>query len=85
MFTEPDVCGKNGRGFTLIEVVVGLAILSLMAGAIYGIVSGSVEFTAALGLIQSEDRRVESFLHRTRVALTHLPGRRCSRLRRLVV
>ena len=69
MFTEPDVRGKNGRGCTLIEVVVGLAILSLMAGAIYGIVSGSVE----------------SFLHRTRVALTHLPGRRCSRLRRLVV
>lgn len=74
MFTGPDFCVKNSRAFTLIEVVVGLAILSLMAGAIYGIVSGSVESTAALGLIQSEDRRVESFLHRTRIAFAHLPA-----------
>ena len=61
-------------GMTLLEVVVGLAILSLMSGAIYGIVSGSVESTAALGLIQSEDRRVETFLHRTRMAFAHLPA-----------
>ena len=74
MFTGPDFRGKSGRAFTLIEVVVGLAILSLMAGAIYGIVSGSVESTASLGFIQSEDRRVESFLHRTRVAFAHLPA-----------
>ena len=53
---------------------MGLAILSLMAGAIYGIVSGSVESTAGLALIQSEDRRVETFLHRTRAAFAHLPA-----------
>ena len=62
------------RGLTLIEVVVGLAILSLMAGAIYGIVSGSVESTAGVALIQSEDRRVETFLHRTRLAFAHFPA-----------
>ena len=45
-----------------------------MSGAIYGIVSGSVESTATLALIQSEDRRVETFLHRTRMALAHLPA-----------
>jgi prepilin-type N-terminal cleavage/methylation domain-containing protein len=74
MFSARDLRVKSGRAFTLIEVVVGLAILSLMAGAIYGIVSGSVESTAALGLIQAEDRRVETFLHRTRLAFAHLPA-----------
>jgi prepilin-type N-terminal cleavage/methylation domain-containing protein len=61
-------------GMTLIEVVLSLVILSLMAGAIYGIVSGSVESSASLALIQSEDRRVETFLNRTRLALAHLPA-----------
>jgi prepilin-type N-terminal cleavage/methylation domain-containing protein len=65
---------RRRRGMTLIEVVVALAILSLISGAIYGIVSGSVEATASLGLIQSEDRRVEAFLHRTRTAFAHLPA-----------
>ena len=77
MFTGPDIREKNAlrrRALTLIEVVVGLAILSLMSGAIYGIVSGAVESTASLGLIQSEDRRVETFLHRTRLAFAHLPA-----------
>jgi prepilin-type N-terminal cleavage/methylation domain-containing protein len=65
---------RQPRGLTLLEVVVGLAILSLMAGAIYGIVMGSVEATATLAMVQSEDRRVETFLDRTRIALAHLPG-----------
>lgn len=65
---------KRSAGLTLLEVVVGLAILALMSGAIYGIVMGSVESTATLALIQSEDRRVETFLHRTRTAFAHLPA-----------
>jgi prepilin-type N-terminal cleavage/methylation domain-containing protein len=73
------ISGESGRkrrhcGMTLIEVVMALIILSLMAGAIYGIVSGSVESAASLALIQSEDRRVETFLNRTRLALAHLPA-----------
>jgi prepilin-type N-terminal cleavage/methylation domain-containing protein len=77
MFTVRDhFAGKarRQRGLTLLEVVVGLAILALMSGAIYGIVMGSVESTATLAQIQSEDRRVETFLHRTRTALAHLPA-----------
>jgi prepilin-type N-terminal cleavage/methylation domain-containing protein len=61
-------------GLTLIEVVVGLTILSVMSGAIYNIVSGAVESTASLGFIQAEDRRVESFLRRARNAFAHLPA-----------
>ena len=77
MFTGPDSRienRRNRRGLTLIEVVVGLAILSLLAGAIHGIVSGSVESTAGVALLQSEDRRVETFLHRTRLAFAHFPA-----------
>ena len=75
MFTGHNferLAGK--RGLTLIEVVVGLGILSLMTGAIYGIVSGAVQSTAALSLVQAEDRRLETFLTRTRMALVHLPA-----------
>lgn len=77
MFTVRDIHAgryRLQRGLTLLEVVVGLAILGLMSGAIYGIVMGSVESTASLALIQSEDRRVETFLQRTRTAFAHLPG-----------
>ena len=77
MFTARDLSSPAIRrppGMTLLEVVVGLAILGLMAGAIYGIVSGSVEATASLAGTQTEDRRMETFLHRTRQALSHLPA-----------
>ena len=77
MFTVPNNLLERRRrrlGLTLLEVVVGLAILALMAGAIYGIVMGSVEATATLSRQQTEDRRLETFLDRTRVALAHLPG-----------
>ena len=73
MFTGPKLRSRQ-RALTLLEVVVGLGILSLMAGAIYGIVSGSIESTANLALIQSEDRRVEAFVDRTRLAFVHLPA-----------
>lgn len=77
MFTVHDIRTEKARrlrGLTLLEVVVGLAILGLMAGAIYGIVMGSVESTATLAHIQTEDRRVETFLQRTRTAFAHLPA-----------
>jgi len=65
---------RHTRGLTLLEVVVGLAILGLMAGAIYAIVVGSIESTATLQTLQTEDRRVETFLNQTRLALTYLPA-----------
>lgn len=74
MFTGPNPLATHRRGLTLLEVVVSLAILSLMAGAIYGIVLGSVESTATLAQINREDRRVEAFLQRARLAFAHLPA-----------
>lgn len=71
------------RGLTLLEVVVGLAILSLMAGAIYAIVGGSIESTATLQNIQTENRRVEAVLERTRLAFANLPAGATIELRRL--
>lgn len=77
MFTAPEIPAnpprRHRQGMTLLEVVVGLVILGLMAGAIYGIVSGSVESTATLAAAQTEQRRMETFLERTRLALAHFP------------
>jgi len=77
MFIGPDLRRKEcraRRGLTLLEIVVSLGILSLLSGAIYGIVSGAVESTTTLGVIADEDRRVEAFLDRTRTAFVHLPA-----------
>jgi len=77
MSTGPDhfrIRWPQRSALTLLEVVVGLAILSLMSGAIYGIVSGAVESSATISFIQTEDRRVEAFLDRTRAAFAHLPA-----------
>lgn len=71
MCTAPEI--RRPRGLTLLEVVVGLAILSMMAGAIHAIVSGAVTAAATLELTQREDRRVETFLNRTRMAFARLP------------
>lgn len=75
MFTarNPAALLRQTRGLTLLEVVTGLAVLSLLAGAIYSVVMGSVESTATLSAIQAEDRRVETFLNRTREAFAYLP------------
>jgi prepilin-type N-terminal cleavage/methylation domain-containing protein len=77
MCIAPDQRGRNWRrrsGLTLLEVVVALAILAMMSGAIYGIVNGAVESTATLALIQAEDRRVETLLDRARATFRHLPA-----------
>jgi prepilin-type N-terminal cleavage/methylation domain-containing protein len=79
----PRVRRRAIRGLTLLEVVVGLAILSLMAGAIYAIVMGSVEATATLQNIQTEDRRLEAVLEQTRLAFANLPAGATLELRRL--
>ncbi len=76
MFIVPDPDQRRRgfqRGLTLLEVVVGLAILGLMSGAIYAIVAGSIESTMMLQKLQTEDRRVENFLAQTRRALSRLP------------
>jgi prepilin-type N-terminal cleavage/methylation domain-containing protein len=71
------------RGLTLLEVVVGLAILALMAGAIYAIVVGSIDSTATLQAIQAEDRRLEAMLNQTRLAFANLPAGATLELRQL--
>ncbi len=77
MFSARDTAVRRRRclrGLTLLEVVVGLTILALMSGAIYAVVAGSIESTATLGQLQTEDRRTEAFVERCRVALANLPA-----------
>ncbi len=87
MFTAHDfrrrARSRRARGLTLLEVVVGLAILSLMAGAIYAIVLGSIESTTTLQSVQLEDRRLETVLERIRIAVSRLPDGATLELRRI--
>ena len=81
---DPARSRRSGqRGLTLLEVVVGLAILSLMAGSIYAIILGSVEATTTLRNLQTEDRRLEVMLEKSRLAFANLPAGATIELRRL--
>ena len=60
-------------GFTLIEVVLALAILGILTGAVYSIASSAMEASKATLAEQASSRRLEAFLSVTRDAFLCLP------------
>ncbi len=73
MSTARDPRRRRQLGLTLLEVVVSLAILSLLSTAIYSIIIGAVDATASLAAIESENRRINAFLEQSRSAFAHFP------------
>jgi prepilin-type N-terminal cleavage/methylation domain-containing protein len=73
MSTARDPRRRRQHGLTLLEVVVSLAILSLLSTAIYSIIIGAVDATASLAAIESENRRINAFLEQSRSAFAHFP------------
>lgn len=60
-------------GFTLIEIIITLALLALLTGAVYSISSAALEATRATLNEQVAVRRLEAFLRVTRDAFANLP------------
>ena len=60
-------------GFTLFEVILALAILAILTGAIYSVASAAIEASKATLAERSFSRRLESFLGVTRDAFLCLP------------
>lgn len=64
-----------GRGgFTLLEVTVGLAILLLVAGCIYGVLRGTLEVTAGLEERRTRQEQVDGVVELCRRSFRMLPA-----------
>ena len=64
---------RRGAAFTLFEVILALAILGILTGAVYEIASAALEASKATLAEQSASRRLEAFLSVTRDAFLCLP------------
>ncbi|MEZ5324517.1 MAG: type II secretion system protein [Verrucomicrobiales bacterium] len=59
--------------FTLLEVIMALAILSLLTGMIFAIVGGSTQATIEVQAIQKENRRSKAFIEELRRIFATFP------------
>lgn len=64
----------RSKGFTLLEVILAMAIMVLLAGAIYSISSAAIESTKETIVEQFTMRRLAGFLQITRNAFLNLPA-----------
>lgn len=62
------------RGFTLIEVILGIAILGFIATGIYAIATRTVELSAEVSKSQQQEIMVHNFLRLCRRNFEDLPG-----------
>jgi len=62
------------RGFTLIEVILSLAILALLTGGVFGTVRATMSATAALRDAQQQRQGVYGLIELCQQTLSSLPG-----------
>ena len=74
---------RPGGGFSLIEVVAALTILTLMAGTIFSVVTGSAQAAGEIEQMHAEDGRAEVFLGHCRRMFETMPGGATLELRQL--
>lgn len=75
--TQPYTAGvafQKTSAFTLLEVILAMAIMVLLAGAIYSISSAAIESTKETIVEQFTMRRLAGFLQITRTAFLNLPA-----------
>ncbi len=70
----PRARHSRRRGFTLLEVMMGLAVLGIVAGAMFGLIQSSLVSAAQARQIELRRQEVSGFLELVRTALIDLPG-----------
>ncbi len=65
---------NNVRGFTLLEIVLGMAILGLIVSGIYSVAVGTVKLSNAVSESQNEEIRLHNFLRLLRRNFERFPG-----------
>ena len=73
MKTGFEMTSSEERGFSLIEVVVSMVILSLILGSVFGVVWRATDSAADLRAMDARDQQVSRFLSLYRETLESLP------------
>lgn len=81
MRTDARLTGANPRAFTLLEVVLSMAILALLAGALYAMVGASVRGTSELEARENRVQQINGYLGLCRKIFRTMPGRGTLELR----
>lgn len=71
--TTAEPAGRP-RGFTLLEVILGLALIVLLIGGIYAIAAASLQMSHSVVENQAEEMHLHSFVNLLRRNIEGLPG-----------
>jgi uncharacterized membrane protein YgcG len=74
MFTSPPPSNRRGPAFTLIEVVIGITILSMITATLFGIIRGSVRGASEIERTQRESDSMNRFIELCRRTFATLPS-----------
>ncbi len=69
-----SIAEARAQGFTLLEIVLGMAIIGLIVGGIYAVAVGTVELSNAVSDSQNEEIRLHNFLRLLRRNFERFPG-----------
>lgn len=62
-----------GQGFTLLEVIAALALISLVIGGVYGVADGALKVGTSMNKARIGEMRVSNFVHQWRDYLESVP------------
>lgn len=65
--------GAEG-GFTLLEVIVGIALIVMLIGGVYGIADGAIKLTSTMSELRVSETRITNFIGQWREYLETLPS-----------
>lgn len=70
---RPDRAARLQGAFTLLEVIISMAVFSIVAGGLFGVVQASLRAADELETTQREARRTAAFIELCRKTLATLP------------
>lgn len=69
-----QVVRSSARGFSLIEVVIGMTILAMISTTLFAIIKGSVKGAADVEKLQRENDQVNRFVEQCRLTFETMPA-----------
>jgi len=73
MFIHPPVRSTVPQGFTLLEVIAALALISLIIGGVYGVADGALKLSTSMNKARIGEMRVSNFVNQWRDYLENVP------------